>query len=189
MKIKIGEYLNFWGPYQIIGLLTYIGVSEDTCDRWAENSPEWITTLCSWIYSKRHRKIKVHLDKWDTWSMDSTLACIILPMLIQLKATKHGSPGNLEEFGQTSNSSQYCFDFYEEGDADAWQKGADHWDVIMDKMIYSFSEINKDDEPTFWLDKGEFPGFEYDKVKALEYYDKVQEGLDLFGEYYQNLWD
>lgn len=184
MKIKIGEYLNFWGPYQIIELLTHVGVSEDTCHRWAENSPEWFTNLCEWIHSKRHRKIKVHIDKWDTWSMDSTLACIILPMLIQLKDKKHGSPGSLEEFSQTSNSAQHCFDFYEEDDAVAWQKGADHWDVIMDKMIYSFGEIDKDDEPTFWINKGE-----YDKVKAMEYYNKVQEGLDLFGKYYQNLWD
>lgn len=185
MKINIGPYLNWWGPYQIVELLTHLGVSEDTCHRWAENSPEWFTKLCEWIHAKRHRKIRVYLDKWDTWSMDSTLACIILPMLIQLKATKHGSPGDLEEFDQTSNSAQHCFEFYEEGDEIAWKKGADHWDVIMDKMIYSFCEINKDNEPEFWNAEEEY----YDKVKALAYYAKVQEGLDLFGKYYTSLWD
>ena len=36
--------------------------------------------------------VEVHIDRWDTWSMDYTLAHIVLPMLRQLKETKHGSP-------------------------------------------------------------------------------------------------
>ena len=39
-----------------------------------------------------HRKIDVRIDKFDTWSLDHTLANIILPALLQLKATKHGIP-------------------------------------------------------------------------------------------------
>ena len=38
------------------------------------------------------RDIQVQIDPWDTWSMDHTLAHIILPMLKQLRNTKHGSP-------------------------------------------------------------------------------------------------
>ena len=38
------------------------------------------------------RKIVIHIDDYDTWSMDHTLAPIIAPMLKQLKATKHGAP-------------------------------------------------------------------------------------------------
>ena len=38
------------------------------------------------------QKVKVQIDKWDTWNMDCTLAHIIHPMLVQLKATKHGAP-------------------------------------------------------------------------------------------------
>jgi hypothetical protein len=41
---------------------------------------------------KRTQKVKVHIDRWDTWSMDHTLALIILPMLVQLKESKHGAP-------------------------------------------------------------------------------------------------
>ena len=40
--------------------------------------------------------VDVRIDKQDTWSMDYTLAHVILPMLIQLKETKHGSPCPLE---------------------------------------------------------------------------------------------
>jgi len=38
------------------------------------------------------RVIDVHIDEFDTWSMDDTLSHIILPMLKQLKETKHGAP-------------------------------------------------------------------------------------------------
>jgi len=82
------------------------------------------------------RKIDVRIDKYDTWNMESTLAYIVLPMLKQLKETKHGSPW-FEEFDQTSNSAQYCFAFYEEGDSLAWENGHERWTQTLDKMIWS----------------------------------------------------
>ena len=45
------------------------------------------------VLDKVHPKINyVKIDYWDTWSMDHTLSYIIVPMLKQLKATKHGAP-------------------------------------------------------------------------------------------------
>ncbi len=41
---------------------------------------------------KNEPKVSVHIDDFDTWSMDHTLAPIILPMLVQLQETKHGAP-------------------------------------------------------------------------------------------------
>jgi len=41
------------------------------------------------------RKINVQIERHDTWSLDHTLAIIIYPALIQLKATKHGVPSGL----------------------------------------------------------------------------------------------
>ena len=38
------------------------------------------------------REISVKIDKWDTYSMDHTLAMIAHPMLVQLRDTTHGSP-------------------------------------------------------------------------------------------------
>ena len=34
------------------------------------------------------QQVSVRIDPWDTWSMDDTLAQIILPMLKQLKNTQ-----------------------------------------------------------------------------------------------------
>ena len=41
---------------------------------------------------KGEQKISVHIDPWDTWSMDRTLALIVHPMLKQLHKTNHGAP-------------------------------------------------------------------------------------------------
>jgi hypothetical protein len=44
-----------------------------------------------WIHSKQKRTVKVRIDSYDTWNMDSTLAHIVLPMLKQLIDNTHGS--------------------------------------------------------------------------------------------------
>jgi len=67
--------------------------------------------LYSWFNYSPKQSVKVKIDEWDTYSMDHTLAKIILPMLKQLKETNHGYPGTLTK---------------------------DKWDEIMDKMIYAF---------------------------------------------------
>ena len=71
------------------------------------------------LLDKREQKVKVHIDPWDTWSMDYTLASIILPMLKQLKETKHGYPSELTE---------------------------ELWNEHLDEMIYAFDcKANKDE--------------------------------------------
>ena len=49
----------------------------------------WLDRLFGW---NPKQKIRVRIDTHDTWSMDHTLAHIVLPMLVQLKRTKHGAP-------------------------------------------------------------------------------------------------
>ena len=208
MYVKIGKHLNWWGPYQIIDLLQYIGVSKDKCYKIAEATPDWMCNVCQWIYDKRKRSIKIKIDRYDVWNLDSTLALIILPALKILQKEKNGTP-ILDVMSQTSNSSQYCFDFYEEGDDAAWQAGQAQWDTIMDKMIWSFEQIvtsdwedqytiqaaeidftdypedeGKTSTPLRWKQEGVY---DFEGMRAHE--RRIQEGLELFGKYYQNLWD
>jgi len=206
MKVKIGRYLNWRGPYQIADLLQKVGVSEDTCYKigeWLSNT--FVNDLCEWIHSKSKRKISIHIDEWDTWSMDHTLAMIILPMLKQLKATKHGIPSNLVMYD--SDSDQSCFEFYKEGDDAAFKSAEQEWDKIMDKMIWSFEQLLDDDnDKQFWIEE---PIMDLDNMKSengvtkmkwkqLGKYDMeaskkheamIREGLELFGKYYRALWD
>lgn len=152
----------------------------------------------------------VRIDPWDTWSMDHTLAKIILPMLIQLKATKHGSPGDLVEFQQVSDQSlQRHFDFYAEGNDAAWEAGHQRWSAILDEMIWAFQQIVDDNwEDQYWSVRPEIDFQEYPEDAGKEctplrwkvegvcdwdgmraHQERINRGCELFGKYYQALWD
>ena len=145
----------------------------------------------------KERKIKIRIDPWDTWNMDHTLALIILPMLKQLKETKHGASGDMPAFSQTSDYVQPSFPFYKEGDEAAWNAGHEQWNEIMDKMIWSFEQLLDDDyESRFWIKQprysrelGCITGGVYNEKAALLYEERLREGFELFGKYYRGLWD
>ena len=88
MKVKIGPFLTYWGPYQIAEkLLFWCNKYEDdrvsNLGEWLAGGKErdsWLNTFTNWVYSKRKRTVKIHIDKYDTWNMDGTMALIILPM-------------------------------------------------------------------------------------------------------------
>lgn len=211
MKVKIGPHTNWWGPYQIAQLLRHVGVSDDRCHeygKWLANT--WVNTACEWIHSKKKRTVKIKIDRYDTWNVDGTLALIILPMLKQLKETKHGSPGSMPAFAYTSDSTQLCFDFYEEDDELAWNTGHQQWTEILDEMIWTFEQLQPDCnwEEQYWkvhpeLDLDDYPEDEgkesipvrwkvegecdWDGRAAHE--QRIVEGLKNFGIYFQNLWD
>jgi len=109
------------------------------------------------------QKVDIHIDKWDTWSMDHTLAHIIVPMLKQLKATKHGIPN----------------EFVIEGEP--WEDSEARWDSVLDKMIWAFEQIIRDDDSMFYESSN--------KEAYTNYNRQIQEGLDFFGKYYRSLWD
>jgi len=132
--------------------------------------------------SDKERKVSIRIDPWDTWSMDSTLALIVVPMLKQLRATKHGTPMDAfeEEWHQITQSKEF---FAEKKSGPLHKKakrlekeGLKRWDDILGKMIWSFEQANKHwDNPKLIGDK--------------DYWARVQEGIDLFAKHYFDLWD
>jgi hypothetical protein len=165
-----------------------------------------------------NRKIDIKIEQFDTYSMDHTLALIILPMLLQLKATKHGVPHEFSEVGGEDYNSQECFDFYREDYPEMFNKKILEWDNVLDKMIWSFQQLAIEDyeskyhhgkmefeweknntkmlnpvtgkmETTFkMIDKN--PDEHWFDYEGLELHNKrIQEGIDLFAKYYRNLWD
>ena len=203
MKVKIGPYTNWIGPYQLADMIPFI--SEDTSHKignWLAET--WVNDLCNWIHSKKHRKVQVHIDKYDTWNMNQTLAHIIHPMLIQLRDTKHGSQivdeedvpphmrhGNPEGY---DNWVHYKWDWvlnemiwaFEQELDDDWESIFQHgepeydWKLVRgdeddDSAVYQMNQLN----PDYWVD--------YEGIK--EYNKRIQNGFRLFGKYYQGLWD
>ena len=138
----------------------------------------------NWLYDwfgyspKQRTSIKIH--KYDTWSMDYTLAPIILPMLVQLKETKHGAPfvdGDdvPEELRDTPDElAKYNHN------GETTDKFFKRWDWVMDEMIFAFEQKCKDD----WLSE-----FSYDMSKAKKIQERMSNGFRLFGKYYESLWD
>ena len=104
MKVYINKYRNHWlSPYTILEAVCFWEKDKHAFYNHDENPnnpyTKWVKRLdpfCATLHKVLdviHPKIDyVKIDRWDTWSMDHTLAFIILPMLKQLKADKHGAP-------------------------------------------------------------------------------------------------
>lgn len=184
MKVHIGPYKNWFGPYQLAELLCF-WVKEVPGEYGIKSRPDWVykfgdwlahgnapdeddkprsrrlrrdrpETLLykalSWIHSKRKRKVEIRIDKYDTWSMDSTLSPIILPMLKQLKATKQGSgyvdmedvPEHLRAYTTEDYDSQEAFDFYHEANVEGAPDVHVRFDWALDEMIWAFEQMQPD---------------------------------------------
>lgn len=164
------------------------------------------------------RKIDITIENFDTWNMDHTLALIILPMLIQLKETKHGIPNDFATVGGENYHEQLSFDFYAESHDDSFSDGCRRWEEALDKMIWSFQQIAIDDydslyhhgnidfdfvatdklypnpvtgkmEKTYQMVDKNPNNHWYDHVGHKLHEERIQEGLDLFSKYYRALWD
>ena len=241
MKVYLSNYRDHWiSPYKILERI-FFWTAWSKCARWTleetledeqrERSawvdhPEWvdrwsdrlvpISQAIQWVMDLVHPKIQyVRIDRWDTWSMDSTLADIVLPMLKQLQATKHGAPCVADEDVPEPLRSTAAPPRENE-----WDTDANHflrWDWVLDEMIFAFEMKCRDD----WQSKfhsGEIDilwvpvdreGNEVDKADAKYHemrrgprdtshwdqegqklvQDRITNGFRLFGKYYEALWD
>lgn len=163
------------------------------------------------------QQVSVHIDPWDTWNMDATLAYIALPMLKQLKETKQGSPfvddedvPHLPKQGVASSESmQYDLFQSEKHDELIWEQTHERWDWVLNEIIFAFeSKVgwNKEWDSKYWygesdlyfeeledgtseLKKGPNHTRVWDKEGFLKEADRIANGFRLFGKYYQGLWD
>ena len=223
MKVYRSNYRNHWvSPYTILKVICFWEKDDDVFynheDVPGHKYDKWVNFLNPFCVAWQkfldfvHPEIKyVKIDRWDTWSMDSTLADIILPMLKQLQKDKHGSPFVDDEDVPDELKSTSAPPKENEYDTDA--NHFKRWDYVLDEMIFAF-ECKVDDS---WSDK--FSSGEFDKktvacqwdengkAKMYEWLDgpnhtykldiegmqevqkRITNGFRLFGKYYENLWD
>jgi len=192
MKVKIGKYPSrltccihtryMENKYGFVDWPTEYTRFEKFLEK-TEDAIQFVYNLINVRFlDESKQKCKVHIDPWDTWSMDHTLAPIILPMLVQLKATKHGAPRvdfkdvprhlwptkeQEQHYDRTGNVDDYWFD---------------RWDWVLREMIYAFDcKANKDDVLMRFDSK--------DKSAMEEEQNRISNGFRLFGKYYESLWD
>ena len=218
MKIYINNYKNHWlSPYTILEKVLFWkdwdNIDYDTpwVEKWSNRLNPFCKALQKVLDIIDPKIDYVKIDRWDTWSMDSTLGQIVLPMLKQLKKDKHGAPfvddiDVPEELRSTSAPPKES----------EWDTDANHfarWDWVLDEMIFAF-ECKSDDtwqdrfhsgdhdmktvacawdengKPTLyeWI-KGPNDTYkcEYDGMKVVQ--DRITNGFRLFGKYYEGLWD
>lgn len=219
MKVKIGPYVDWIGPYQIAEMLMFWRNKDDDRvfkfgSRLAENkdgSPTRLMKVCEKIYSFKKRKVVIKLDKYDTWNVDSTLSYIIIPLLKQLQQTKHGSP-----FVDDEDVPEYlrstAVPNKDDGDVD--DNHHLRWKWVLDEMIWAFEQHHPDNdwekmyqkgthdvkfipcsfdekgEPTlFTCQKGSNDTYECDYEGMKRHEERIVRGTTLFGKYYRCLWD
>lgn len=176
MKVKIGDYPSWFGPYQLAEALCF-WVKEDsrTGEKpdWLHDFGEWLahgevverasykeerpkTLLYKgllWLNEQKKRKVHVRIDDHDIFDFNHTLSYIILPGLIKLREKKHGSPyvddcDVPEEFRSTSAPPKET-----EWDIDDYHHH--RWDYVLNEMIWAFNEIASGADPSFVLVEGE----------------------------------
>ena len=225
MKVYISNYRNHWiSPYTILEKVCFWEKDKDVFydheDTGKGAYVKWVKFLnpiCGAVHKfldSIHPKINyVKIDYYDTWSMDQTLSPIILPMLKQLQATKHGAPFVDDEDVPEGMNLRSTEAPTKENEWDTDENHFKRWDWVLEQMIWSFEQLNDDENDAqfhtgvhdkksvacAWDDNGkatmyqmvegenDTSHFDGDGYKA--HYEKIQVGLTLFGKYYRNLWD
>jgi hypothetical protein len=216
MKVWISNYRDHWiSPYTIIEYVFFwtdwskCGRKKDVVDdkdyvdhpKWVDKWADRIAPISNVIrvvldYIQPPIKY-VKIDRWDTWSMDHTLAHIILPMLKQLDITKHGAP-----FTEDDDVPEYLRSYMAQPKEHEWDTDSLHfmrWDWILAEMIWAFEQELKDDDEHQFFDHSDSEGIKdlnerISKLKVDEkglkaHQERKKNGFRLFGKYYQNLWD
>lgn len=202
MKVYINNYRHHWlSPYTILEKVFFwkkeIDYDDPIIVKWSDRLEPFCKGLQQ-ILDLIHPKINyVKIDHWDTWSMDHTLAYMIVPMLKQLKQDKHGAPmvddedvpEHLRSTSAPPKENEYDIDDFH------FQR----WDWVMDEMIWAFEQKLIDDDDGKFFDWSEV-----DRSQSINEQAKLvkidREGLDahharktngyrLFGKYYEGLWD
>jgi hypothetical protein len=209
MKVRIGPYKNYIGPYQIADLLKHVGVSDDKCHDiggWMTDNIPGLMRTCEWIESKRKRNIKVNIDYYDVWSLDHTLSMVALPMLKLLKERLHGAG-----FTDDEDVPDHLKSTAAPAKAHEWDTDDNHfarWEYVLDEMIFAHAALADGDwemqfhsgevdiqwEPTDnpnlnEMVRGPKDTSKFDKEGYDAYSKRIDNGLRLFGKYYRNLWN
>ncbi len=205
------EYIFFWTAWSRCGRNRGVIEDRDYVDHpaWVERATDYVSPVCraiKWMLDLVHPQINiVRIDRYDTWSLDHTLADIILPMLRQLKATKHGSPhvddADVPEYLQTHMAQPGDHEW----DTDSlWHM---RWEYVLDEMIWAFEQKVADDAEGQFFDHSSYKNdnvpikewladvnnraskVKYDEAGHQVWLARKANGLRLFGKYYEALWD
>jgi hypothetical protein len=216
MKVVIGPYHTWIGPYQIAEALCFwVPKIKDPQDiiarkpdwvhefgRWLSEDKHgedsWLTKACQWVESKRKRQIYVRIDKYDSWSVDHTIALIAVPLLKQLQISKHGAPNVADEDvpEELRSTNAPAKEYEHDCDANHFRR----WDWVLGEIIWALEQKTNDSwedqfyskvDPTLKSKdfEAQMANTVIDMVGMEQWQQRKTRGYKLFGKYYENLWD
>ena len=146
--------------------------------------------------SKKPRIENVQVHPWDTYSADATLALIIYPTLVAYKKEILEKGVVPPEFLQPVDVSNMTEEEAQEIHEKMYSEGLAKWEEVLNKMIWSFEQakdgyvgeeeffaINEDAD-----DEDVENRYDIDNDGLNDYYEKIDDGLALFGRFYRSLW-
>ena len=198
-KYKAGDITTFaeafgkdtW--YKSIWLDIYWGVKGNCL-----NAEFWLISV--------YQRIKYGFPLVEVWNFDSYMAKWALPRLKHLRISKNGYPCGVIS---GNDENQLRFDFYKKSEQEVEDEAKAKWDIILDKIIWSFENLDNWPEPikppnyderyrveerggiegNGGLEFVSIDDRKWDWAPVNKHQEKIQEGLDLFAKHYQNLWD
>jgi hypothetical protein len=191
-----------WYDKLVFGFLDKIDDLVRPLNRWSNN---------------RKRRVKVHIDSYDVWSADHTLAMIIHPVLVKLKEIKHGSPVvDDEDVPENLRANKKDHSDYSEEDSTLHAR----WAWVLDEMIWTFGQHGlEDDSDQFYHNTDQLemlfvstgdekldtkgmkslqfnhqkdpdkPAYWRDDEGLKKHAERKANGRRLFAKYYEALWD
>ena len=214
MKVYKSNYRHHWiSPYIILEKVFFwreIDYDEPLIEKWSDRLLPFSKAYQA-VMDFIHPKIDyVKIDRYDTWSMDHTLADIILPMLKQLNTEKHGAP-HVDDEDVPMELQSWVSPPKDEYDTDGNHFA--RWDWVMNEMIFAFEckvndtwqekfssgEHDMKTVPCEWDENGKPKMYQYvegpnhtykcDYDGIAEVQKRITNGYRLFGKYYEALWD
>lgn len=179
MKVNFRKPVYYFGAFDIGKLLEKVGFSEEFTEKITykiADSNFW-TNFFQWIYGIRKERNTIHIDYWDTWNVDITLADIIVPLLKKFKELKH-----THALIENDDVPEHLRTNYENGFP---ENSLERYDWYLDELIWTFSQLTTDAD---W-DAQYYSKNNIDHENLKKHSERIDNGLRLFGKYFRSLWD
>lgn len=175
--------------------------------KWFYYKPCWAWEEFTFWCRRTWQRLTCGYSHYDAWDFKSQHAKWCIPRLKHLRDNHIGYPVCMEseKCDGLGSDVQSVFPADDQESKDYFDKQSKKWASILDKMIWSFEHLDDHVKPIYpddydhrnkktTYDDGSV-GYEGlddrkpDYTPLEDHQKKVQEGLDLFARYYENLWD
>lgn len=170
------------------------------CGFWAHH---WLCNPRQVYFSAKcaYQRLNRGWDDRVPWSVDWWMNGIMPDILRKLKEDKHGIPSSMFDGLPTKPDNEW------EHTPEAYEIAQKRWDAILDKIIAGFEANQRAKEGLYEKELGPYPLYRPDgvsrdawkkigddhfqKSRVLAERDQkiFEEGIKLFAEYYNDLWD